>query len=91
MEINNLLYAGFIFLIIVVASFIGATFALNFSGSNSTTVVGPGTELKADPITIQLLKAWNYTNLESSEAWLGGCRVERLGADEWKINFKECE
>lgn len=91
MEINDLLMAGFIFFVIIVACFIGSAFAMQFSDSNSAVVVGPGTELKADPITIQLLKAWNYTNPESSEAWLGGCRVERLGADEWKIDFKECD
>ena len=89
MEINDIFMMGLVFLVLIVATFIGSAFSFKFL-TPSTTIISDGTELQADPLTLQLLKAWNYANPSSTENWLGGCRVERLSPDEWKINFLEC-
>ena len=90
MTIEEIFLLFIFFVLIVVGSFSGYALSGRYLNNEIQPLSAEGNGIVADPLTVQVLRAWNYANPETVETWAGGCKLERLSADEWKINFNQC-
>jgi len=90
MTIEELFILFGIFVLVITGSFLGSALSERYLNNGVQSISAEGNGIVADPLTVQVLRAWNYANPGTVETWAGGCKLERLSADEWKINFSNC-
>ena len=82
---------GIIFGSAFVGSYLGAATSTKVVTVKEVCEETDAFNFNVSPLTTNALKMWNYANPKETEQTIGGCKIQRLNADSWNINFKGCE